>query len=184
MKERSSSTASSLPAHGRADCWSADDPLPLYKFLVEQVPDALIFADRDGVIRTWNRGAETLFGFDAKEAVGKSLDLIVPERFRNAHWRAYRLAVVSGRTRGGSLVRTTRAEHKLGHKLYVDLSFGLVTDPSGTVLGSVAMGRDCTARHEAGKLSRAPTDEATAAKATVNAADANTAIGREDEQAP
>ena len=122
--------------------------------ILAQVPDAIIFADRDGVIRQWNRGAEALFGFAAAEVVGSSLDVIIPERFRQAHWEGFRRAVASGHTRHGNSVRTTRAVHKSGRKLYVDLSFGLVRDDSGSVIGSVAVGRDCSVRYSADKMLR------------------------------
>ena len=130
-----------------------DDPL-LYKDVVEQLPDAVVVADPDGGILVWNRAAEALFGFTAAEAIGSSLDIIIPERFRAAHWEGFRRAVENGRTRLGSQVRTTRSMHKLGHKLYVDLSFGLVTNPAGAVVGSMAVARDCTARYEADKALR------------------------------
>ena len=130
-----------------------DDPL-LYKDVVEQLPDAVVVADPDGGILVWNRAAEALFGFTAAEAIGSSLDIIIPERFRAAHWEGFRRAVEKGRTRLGSQVRTTRSMHKLGHKLYVDLSFGLVTDAAGAVVGSMAVARDCTARYEADKALR------------------------------
>ena len=130
-----------------------DDPL-LYKGVVEQLPDAVVVADPDGGILVWNRAAEALFGFTAAEAIGSSLDIIIPERFRAAHWEGFRRAVENGRTRLGSQVRTTRSMHKLGHKLYVDLSFGLVTDAAGAVIGSMAVARDCTARYEADKALR------------------------------
>ena len=60
----------------------------LFRSLVEQTPDAVVFADRDGIIRIWNAASQTLLGFSADEAIGQSLDLIVPERFRRAHWEA------------------------------------------------------------------------------------------------
>ena len=71
----------------------------MHEYVVEQLPDALIFADRDGVIRLWNARAQALFGYSAAEALGQSLDLIIPERFRAAHWRGYREAIAAGRTR-------------------------------------------------------------------------------------
>jgi len=122
--------------------------------IVAQTPDAIVFADRDGVIRLWNLGAEALFVFPAAEVIGRSLDVIVPERFRQAHWDAFHRAVASGRTRPGDSVRTTRADHKSGRKLYVDLSFGLVKDGSGAVIGSVAVGRDCSVRYLAERALR------------------------------
>jgi PAS domain S-box-containing protein len=120
---------------------------PPFRHIVEQTPEAIVFTDIAGVIRVWNRGAQALFGFTAEEALGHSLDLIIAERFRRAHWEGYHAAMASGRTRHGAQVRTTRAVHKDGRKLYVELSFGVVVDDAGVVLGSVAVGRDGTARH-------------------------------------
>ena len=126
----------------------------LFRALVEQTPDAVVFADRDGIIRVWNPAAEAVFGFGAAEAIGQSLDLIVPERFRRAHWEGFHRAMASGRTRPGDPVRVTRSLHKLDRKLYVEISFGLIKDESGTAIGSVAVGRDCSARFLAEKARR------------------------------
>ena len=90
----------------------------LFEALVEQTPDAIIFADCDGMIRVWNRGAETVFGFSAAEVIGSSLDVIIPERFRRAHWEGFHQAIERGHTQHGGQVRTTRSIHKLGHTLY------------------------------------------------------------------
>src|SRR5690606_33628213 len=57
--------------------------------LIEQIPDAVIYADRDGAIRIWNDGAARIFGFSREEALGRSLDIIIPERLRARHWRGY-----------------------------------------------------------------------------------------------
>src|SRR5579864_879516 len=119
----------------------------LCRTIVEASSDAIIFADREGVIRLWNRGAELVFGYSPAEAVGQSLDIIIPERLRRAHWDAFDLSLETGRTRHTDRVLTTRAVHKSGDKLYVDLSFGIAKDPSGVVLGAFAVGRDCTARY-------------------------------------
>ena len=131
-----------------------DSGLHLFKAIVEQTPDAIVFADCDGLIQVWNRGAEAVFGFSAAEVMGCSLDIIIPERFRRAHWERFRQAIASRRTQHGDHVRTTRATHKLGHRLYVDLSFGLVTIGAGSVIGSVAVGRECSARYLSEKALR------------------------------
>jgi PAS domain-containing protein len=78
----------------------------LAEAIVAQTPDAIVFADREGVIRLWNRGAEVLFGFAASEVVGASLDIIIPERLRAAHWSGFRRAVAAGQVRHGARVRT------------------------------------------------------------------------------
>lgn len=129
--------------------------MELFQALVEQAPDAIIFADRDGAVRVWNAGAERIFGYAAQEVVGASLDVIIPERLRRAHWEGFRRAIDSGQTKYVNQVLTTRSIHKDGHKLYVDLSFGLVRDDAGTVLGALAIGRDCTARYVADQALRA-----------------------------
>lgn len=126
----------------------------LCEAIVAQTPDAIVFADREGVIRTWIRGAEILFGFPAEDVVGSSLDVIIPERFRQAHWAGFRRAVGSGCARHGDTVRTTRAVHRFGQTPYVDLSFALVRDDSGSVIGSVAVGRDGGHRYLAEKALR------------------------------
>ena len=127
---------------------NVDIPLTeLARHIVEAASEAVIFADRGGVIRFWNRGAELLFGYPAAEALGRSLDIIIPERLRAAHWDAFDRSVRTGRTKHVDRVLTTRSTHKNGDKLYVDLSFGLVKDEHGTVHGAFAIGRDCTARH-------------------------------------
>ena len=121
--------------------------LTLFQAIVDQAPDAIIFADRDGAIRVWNRGAETVFGYAAAEALGNSLDLIIPERLRRAHWEGFRTAMDTGQTKYVGRVLTTRSAHKDGSRLYVDLSFGLLKDRAGAVTGALAIGRDCTARY-------------------------------------
>lgn len=137
---------------------SAPCPSFLFEAIVQQTPEAIIFADRDGVIRVWNGGAEALFGFGAAEAVGRSLDIIIPERFRQAHWDGFHRAVAQGQTRHGGEIRTTRAVHRDGRKLYVDMSFALVTGSDGSVTGSVAMARDASARRSMEAALRARID--------------------------
>ena len=119
----------------------------LFQAIVEQAPDAVIFADRDGAIRVWNRGAESIFGYAAAEVLGNSLDVIIPERLRNAHWQGFRNAIDTGLTKYTGRVLTTRSAHKNGEKLYVDLSFNLVRDQDGAIVGALAIGRDCTERY-------------------------------------
>lgn len=118
----------------------------LHRQILEHCTEAIIFADRDGVVRLWNDGAVALFGYSAAEAVGRDLDMIIPERFRPAHNAGYRRAMESGTVRLGGRVLTTRSQHKDGRKLYVDLSFGLVKDAAGVPVGAFAVGRDVTAR--------------------------------------
>jgi PAS domain S-box-containing protein len=126
---------------------SAEETRNLALVLVEQVADAIIFADRQGVIRLWNPAAEAVFGFSADEMIGQSLDIIIPERLRSAHWKAFHQAVEAGRTRLGRRALITRSVHKSGARLYVDLSFAIVRDAAGEVAGAVAVARDATDRY-------------------------------------
>lgn len=123
--------------------------------IVADVADALIYIDTRGIIRAWNGGAETLFGFSAAEALGRNVDLIIPEHLREAHWRGFNRAMERGATSRGAEVRTTRGLRKDGRKLYVDMSFSVVKSADGQVLGSAAMARDATERYLAERARKA-----------------------------
>jgi len=133
---------------------STEIRIELFRRIVEQTTDAIIFADREGLIRIWNQGAESLFGFPAGEVLGKSLDVIIPEELRRKHWEGYNKAIETGRTRLGSRVLTTRSRHKDGSRLYVDLSFKVIVDDSGHAEGALAIGRNVTERYLADKALR------------------------------
>lgn len=113
----------------------------LFRAVVEQGPDAMIFADRAGIIRLWNARAEELFGYPAAEAIGNSLDLIIPQHLRAAHWRGYERAILAGRTRTAGNAMLTRATHKDGSKLYLEIAFGVIKNERGDVLGALATAR-------------------------------------------
>jgi PAS domain S-box-containing protein len=119
----------------------------LRSMIVEAMPDAVILTDTEGVIRLWNRGAETLFGYAASEALGAPVELIIPERLRRAHGDGFRQAINAGHLKSEGKVLTTRADSKHGNRLYVDFSFGLLKDGGGAVVGVFAVGRDATARY-------------------------------------
>jgi PAS domain S-box-containing protein len=67
--------------------------------IVREAQDAIIMADREGIIRLWNKGAETIFGFSSAEAMGQSLRIIIPEKLRERHEHGYREVMQSGRSR-------------------------------------------------------------------------------------
>jgi len=123
--------------------------------ILEQLADALIFADADGRIAGWNQAASELFGYRADETLGKSLDLIIPEPLRPAHWRGYRAAIESGKTRLSGKPTLTKAIHKDGRKRYVEMTFALVCDVHGSPIGSVAVARDVTERVERERAQKA-----------------------------
>ena len=114
--------------------------------LIAHAPDAIIFADRTGVIRLWNRGAETLFGYNAGEAVGHTLDLIVPEPYLPAHWAGFSRAVRRGHFAKDEVLLTSRALTKDGRVIVVELSSAIIRSHDDQVTGIMAIGRDITAR--------------------------------------
>jgi PAS domain S-box-containing protein len=122
--------------------------------IVRAIPEAIIFADLKGLVCYWNRGAEEIFGFTAQEAVGQSLDIIIPERMRQPHWDGYYKAIELGDTYSGRGSRVTRSLHKEDRPLYVDMSFAIVKDNAGQVVGSLAVARDATERFMAEKEMR------------------------------
>jgi PAS domain S-box-containing protein len=122
------------------------DDLDLFALLIDQAPDAIVFADRDGVIRVWNDAASEMFGHSRDEALGQGLDLIVPERFREAHWRGYRRALAEGATKYHGQSLPTRSVRKDGSDIYVELTFAIVRDGAGDVIGALAHARDITER--------------------------------------
>ena len=126
----------------------------LAEWILEQVSDALIYADKEGNIVRWNAASCRLFGYSAAEALGANLDLIIPEHLRAAHWSGFNAAIKSGRTRLQGHPTLTRALHKSGGKLYVEMTFALVKDAAGAAIGSVAMARDVTARVEKERAAR------------------------------
>lgn len=130
-------------------------PSTLDMMIVEQAAEAVIYSNADGVIERWNAAAAAMFGFSTQEALGQNLDLMIPDRMREAHWRGFNAAMKNGKTRLGGRPTLTRAMHKAGHKLYVEMSFALVTDDKGTALGSVAVARDVTERVEREKAAAA-----------------------------
>lgn len=121
----------------------------LFRRIVEEISEAVIFADRQGVVRLWNRGAATMFGYSADEALGQSLDLIIPERFRARHWDGYRQVMRTGVTSYGERLLAVPAMRKDGQRISIEFSIALLKDERGEVAGAVAVVRDVTARWQA-----------------------------------
>ena len=111
------------------------------EWIIEHAADAMVCCDGAGTILRWNAAAVALFGFSREEALGASLDLIIPEHLRQAHWEGFRRALASGSTRLSGRPTLTRALAKDSGRLYVQMSFALVRDPAGSVVGSVAIAR-------------------------------------------
>ncbi len=117
--------------------------------LLDQAPDAIIYADRAGAITYWNAEATRVFGIDAEEALGRRLDLIIPEQYREAHWTGFERALGDGKTRYAGQALPTRALRGDGTTIYVELAFAIVKDGEGQVEGALAFARDITARFQA-----------------------------------
>ena len=111
--------------------------------------DAIVAADREGIIRFWNRGAERIFGHAADTAIGRSLDLIIPERLRQRHWDGYRHTMATGQSRYGEgdllSVPALRAD---GATISVEFTIAPLKNTAGQMIGIVAIMRDVTARFE------------------------------------
>ncbi|AMP15014.1 PAS domain-containing protein [Collimonas pratensis] len=114
--------------------------------LVQAVGDAIVISDAGGAITLWNPAAERMFGFSQAEALGKSLDLIIPERQRQRHWDGYQKTMESGVTRYGNDVLRVPAVHKDGHTLSIAFTVALLLTPAGKVAAIVAVIRDESSR--------------------------------------
>jgi PAS domain S-box-containing protein len=126
-----------------------EDTSSLAESILEQIADAVIYADDTGTIRRWNHAAVGLFGYSAAEALGQKLDLIIPEHLQAAHWRGFEAATRSGVMKLEGRPTVTRATHQSGRRLYVELTFALVKgQAAGAARGAVAVARDVTERIE------------------------------------
>lgn len=114
--------------------------------IVADALDAIIYAGHDGTIRLWNRGAEVMFGWSAQEAEGKSLDIIIPEKHRPAHWRGWDRVMASGETKYGSDPLSVPGIRKDGSTLSLDFTIVMLTDEGGEVEGVAAILRDVSKR--------------------------------------
>ena len=111
--------------------------------------DAIIAADRDGIICFWNPGAERMFGHVSGEAIGRSLDLIIPERLRQRHWDGFRQTMQTGRSRyGEGDLLSVPALRKDGTTISVEFTIVLLKSELVGVGGIVAIMRDVTPRFE------------------------------------
>jgi PAS domain S-box-containing protein len=128
----------------------------LCRDLVREAPDAIVLADAGGAIRLWNRGAERIFGFSAAEALGRSLDIIIPEKQRERHWSGYRSVMETGRSRyaDGELLAVP-AIRKDGSRLSIEFTIVPIAGADGALIGLGAILRDVTRRFEEMKSLRA-----------------------------
>jgi PAS domain S-box-containing protein len=118
----------------------------IYRQIIENSQDAILFADRNGIIEIWNFGAEEIFGYTKEQARGKSLDLIIPEKLRQRHWEGYHTVMKTGETRYGKELLKVPAIRKDGTRLSVEFTIMLIRDPREEIVGIAAIIRDVTER--------------------------------------
>jgi len=117
-----------------------------FKQLVEGAGDAIMVCDAKGAITLWNRAAERIFGFSEAEALGQSLDLIIPQRQRQRHWAGYHKTMDTGITKYGADLLRVPALHKDGHTLSIAFTVSMLFSADHEVTGIVAIVRDESVR--------------------------------------
>ena len=151
MSETISQTRQSAPGLIEGvvtDAWLA-------QAVVTEAPEAIVVTDPDGIVRLWNNGAARVFGYSAADIVGQSLDLIIPEKLRERHWKGYRQTMLTGYTRYGDKMLSVPATHRDGRRLSIEFSVALLRDKADQIVGISAIMREVTDRREAEKALRA-----------------------------
>ena len=118
----------------------------LCRRLVTASRDAIIFADKDGLIRLWNAGAEAMFGYRAAEMEGRSLDLIIPEALRDRHNEGFRRVMATGESKYAADLLAVPGLRQDGTRISLEFTITLIKDDEGKVLGAAAILRDVTLR--------------------------------------
>lgn len=117
--------------------------------LLETMPDAVVYCDAQGLIRYWNAAAERIFGFLAAEAIGQSLDIIIPERLRVRHWEGFERTMSTGQTKyGAGDLLSVPAIRKNGSRISVGFTVVPFHGADARIAGIAAVMRDQTARYE------------------------------------
>ncbi len=119
----------------------------LCKKIVENSNEGIIFSDREGIIRLWNRGAELIFGYTAEEALGKMLDIIIPDKHRARHWEGYMRVMREGSTRYANEMLSVPAIRKDGKRISIEFSVIIIRE-NDRIDGVAAIIRDVTSRWE------------------------------------
>jgi PAS domain S-box-containing protein len=113
-----------------------------YQQLVEHSAEAIMVCDAKGMITLWNAASERMFGFTQADAMGQSLDIIIPQRQQARHWEGYHQTMASGITKYGASVLRVPAVHKDGHTLSISFTVSMMHDARGQVAAIVAVVRD------------------------------------------
>ncbi|AKD24841.1 PAS domain S-box [Polynucleobacter duraquae] len=119
-----------------------------FKALVSQLGEAVIISDRDENILFWNASAERIFGFTPDEALGKTLSIITPERFRERHSKGYFHTIQTGQTKYGHTLLRVPAVHKDGRSISIAFSVSMLFDEQKQAIAIAAIIRDETERFQ------------------------------------
>ena len=132
------------------------------KAVLSTSSDAIIAADKEGIIRFWNPGAERLFGYAEHAAIGQSLDIIIPERLRERHWKGYHRVIKSGKSRyGQGEVLAVPGIKKDGVAISIEFTIVPLRDGAGELIGLAAILRDVTTRFEEMRVLKQKLERAT-----------------------
>lgn len=129
-------------------------PEKLSQQIIDNAPDAILYVDDKGLIQHWNSGAERIFGYPACEAIGQSLDLIIPEKLRERHWDGYFKTMASGLSKYGTELLSVPSTHRDGQRLSIDFSIVMLKDSQGKVAGIAAIMRDMSDQRQKEKEMR------------------------------
>jgi PAS domain S-box-containing protein len=137
---------------GDAPCWAhlvdGEEPFgdAALARLVRDLADAVVVADSRGRIAVWNASAERIFGWTSDEALGQSLELIIPPRFRERHWAGFDRTMTTGETSYATTLLEVPALHRDGRTLSIAFTVTLLRSTAGTITGIAAVVRDDTVR--------------------------------------
>lgn len=115
----------------------------ILKQLYDNTSDGILFCDKEGIIRMWNKGCEKIFGFTTIEAEGSNLDIIIPEKYRKRHWNGFFESVETAKTKYAEKLLSVPALTKSGNIISIAFSIVMVKD-TNTIIGFGAIVRDVT----------------------------------------
>ena len=145
----------------RMTALSAEAMARLGEALLRDLPDAVVYSDADGIVQYWNGGAVRIFGFEPDEAIGQSLDIIIPARLRERHWQGYRHVMETGRSsHEPDELLSVPALTKSGETISVQFTVAAVQKDAGGIAGIIAVLRDVSANFAEIKRLRAALKEA------------------------
>jgi PAS domain S-box-containing protein len=151
-KERSVDVTEGASVTGVTEEWLATA-------VVKESAEAIVVTDPAGIIRLWNEGAARMFGYSVDEAMGQNLDIIIPEKLRDRHWKGYFQTMATGYTRYGDKMLSVPASHRDGQRLSIEFSVALLRDDADQIVGISAIMREITERRNAERELRAKISE-------------------------